>query len=792
MSQAFHKYICLALLSLTLALGGCGNKQTPAETPRGTEAPAAGASAEPGEKAALRISELMPSNQSTLADETGDFPDWLELYNAGEESVALAGFRLQCGGRELVLTEGELESGAYRLILCPADGELRLPRDGGELVLLDPRERRVDSLPYPAMEADQSACRTEDGAVEITTWVSPGYANSKEGYEAYQASLGAPEGLLINEVMVYNDRYLPQAGQYYDWVEILNPTDQIIQAGDYYLSDKGKDRLLYPLPSRRMRPGERMLIFCTEEINPAIANRAPFGLSSEGETLYLSRSDGTLQDYVNLHDIPLGCSFGRMDGIGGFCYMGEPTPGKDNKQGYRLIAEQPVLIGEDGWFQNVESVTVTLQGEGSIHYTLDGSTPTKDSPAYTGPFDLEQTTAVRAVSLVPGRMPSPVLNLSYILNEEHTLPVVSLVADQGDLFGRNGLYDHPSEDWERPATIAYYGEDGSFRLDCGVKLHGATSKITQPKKSLKLNFRERYAGELHYDLFQNGVTDFSSILLRAAQESSQSTYIHDTLMHELAEECFPELPAQDHKYAVLYINGRYWGVYNIREAHSEEHYARHYGYAVDSVSHWKKIWGHNTPAEEVCDFVLNNDMRDEDNYAYAAAHINLDSVIGWSILQAYCGNFDCNSPNMRFYWSDEDQMLRYALVDLDLGMYSLETWEIPFQFGYEYNRLAEQLMQNPDFRERLCRKLKQVLDGPMSDEAVLSRIDALADELRPEIGRDLERWEGGRNEWEALVQDTKNFVNAVEGGRAAYMIESLHLQNYLTRAELELYFGSAA
>ncbi|MBO5556785.1 MAG: CotH kinase family protein, partial [Oscillospiraceae bacterium] len=548
-------------------------------------------------------------------------------------------FRLRCGDREMALAEETLAPGAYRLILCGEGSALRLPKSGGELMLLDAQGRCTDRLRYPAMEADISACRTDSGDAELTTWASPGYVNSEEGYSAFQASLTAPDGLRINEVMVYNDRYIPQNGQYFDWVEIINPTDQIIQASDYYLSDKGKERLLYQLPSRRMRPGERMLILCTEESEGVTGYRAPFGLSSGGETLYLSRSDEMLQDYVNLHDIPLGCSYGRVDGLGGFCYMSEPTPGKANKQGYRLIAAQPTLLGEDGVFQDVESVTVTLQGEGTIHYTLDGSTPTESSPVYEGPFPVRETTAVRAVCLVPGRLSSPVLNLSYILNEEHTLPIVSLVADKADLFGRTGLYDHPNEDWERPATVAYYGSDGSFRLDCGVKLHGATSKITQAKKSLKLNFRDRYAGELSYDLFQNGVTLFSSIVLRAAQESSQSTYIHDTLMHELAEECFPELPAQDHKYAVLYINGQYWGIYNIREAHSEAHYARHYGYAIDSVSHWKKIWGHHTQAEEVCNFILNNDMRIPENYAFACQHINLDSVIGWSILQAYCSNF---------------------------------------------------------------------------------------------------------------------------------------------------------
>lgn len=144
-------------------------------------------------------------------------------------------------------------------------------------------------------------------------------------------------------------------------------------------------------------------------------------------------------------------------------------------------------------------------------------------------------------------------------------------------------------------SIALFdGEDG-FSLVCGIKIHGATSRFAQRKKSMKLSFRSRYDGELNYDLFENGVTTFSSVLLRAAQEDTFSTHMCDVFMHQLAIKCFPTLLAQDYKYTVLYINGEYWGVYAFREAHSADSYANHYGYDADTVTQYKEAWRLTAP-----------------------------------------------------------------------------------------------------------------------------------------------------------------------------------------------------
>lgn len=752
----------------------------------------------------LRINELMASNKSTLADGEGLFPDWVELYAYGDEPVDLSQLVLVCGNEISALPQRSLAPGEYFVLFCDGGGDgrvaFKLPKEGGTLALQTVAGNPVESFDYPALHADESACYGEAGGVTRSLAATPGYENSEDGYAAFQAAQQRSSALLISEVMVYNEWLLPQGGEYYDWIELKNVSDDTLELSGYFLSDSGSDRARYRLPSRSLAPGEQTLVYCTGDGGTG----APFSLNASSEQLFLSREDGTLCDYVHLQGIPLRGSMGRQDGENGFFYFTSPSPGENNSDGFRCATAKPVLLGEDGVFDNVESVTVTLAASGEIHYTLDGSTPTASSPLYSEPLVLTKTSVVRAVNIRPDMPTGESLDLSYILNENHTLPVVSLVAEPGNLFGGNGLYDHPTMDWERVGSVALYEDGKCFSLECGIKLHGATSKLAQRKKSFKLCFRSRYDGELEYDLFENGVTEFSSILLRAAQESTYSTLMRDNLMHQLAIQCFPELPSQDYKYAVLYINGAYWGVYNIREAHSAASYANHYGYDEDSVVQWKENWDPEGPMAEILRFALGHSLAGDDNYNQVAEHVNVDSVIGWTILQAYCGNYDCNPPNMRYFYSSEDDMMRFVLVDLDLGMFTYDLFDVPLhgsvvdgsRYSYGFNKIANKLMENKQYQLRMAEQLSAALTGPMSNDKVLALIDELADQIRPEIDRDRVRWAQGNSSadtadyWEhgyQMVDYLRDFVTR-KGGRAQQLVSSFISHSSLTAEEQHRYF----
>lgn len=750
----------------------------------------------------VSINEVMSSNKSTLADNAGLFPDWLELYNYGGESVELAGYYLCSGGDRWEIPARTLQPGEYAVVFCGGENsgdenELRssfsISKDGANISLESAHGTVIEQFNVPALKSDESAYHDDNGQIITSLYATPGYENSQAGYIQFISSRGSTGPLVINEAMVYNKWYLPYNGNYCDWVEVKNISDSPVELSDFYLSDSGSERALYQFPAYTLAPGETYVVQCDDEIYND-GSLAPFGLSAEDDQLFLSYNDGSLIDYAHLHDIPMGCSYGRMDGDNGFFLFTSPSPGGDNYGGARLMAEKPVALGGDGIFNNVDSVNVELSAGGTIYYTLDGSTPTTGSQVYGGPITLTSTTVIRAINVQDGYLNSDVLNLSYIINENHTLPVLSIVGDPGDFFGGgNGIYSNPTQDKEIPGAAMLYENGQGFNIDCGIKLHGATSRVAQPKKSFKLCFRSRYDGELNYDLFGNDVTKFSSVLVRAAQEDFYSTQMRDNIVHQMAIKAFPNLPAEDYKYTILYINGEYWGTYNFREAHSPAHYANHYGYDESTVSQWKEAWDPECSFAEVYRFAMNNSLADENNYNYVAEHLNIDSVIGWCIIQAWSGNFDANPPNMRFYYSTEDDMLTYALVDLDLGMFRYDMFDYPFHgvdgANYAYNKLANKLLQSPIFQKEIARQLGEALTGPMSNENVLAIIDSFEEQLSPEIARDRAKWGSTQERWESMVDDLREYVTR-KGGRAKLIVNSLMSRINISAEEKEQFFGN--
>ena len=727
----------LSLLLLLLLLVG-----TVPELSARAESPAEGG---------LVISELMASNKaSVLLD--GGFPDWAEIHNTSDTELSLEGIRLCCKKKSLLLPAESLAPGAFLLVSCE---QMRLSREGAVLRLEDADGVELDRVSYENAPEDQSLIRTPEG-LAVCRWPSPGEENSPEGYARWQSGFRGGE-LLINEAAVYNDTLRSADGEYYDWIELKNNSGRVLSLSDYRLADKPSEIGSWRLPDVVLEPGALYILACG---NPDIG--VPFALSSISDELFLTRADGLLCDWVSLHDIPLGGSMGRMEGEGGFFYFPKQSPGAENPDGLRRVSEKPRASEPCGIFEGVGEVAVSLSAPGEIHYTLDGSLPTSDSPLYTEPVVFTGTGVLRAVCMEADALPSKPLDLSYFLNEGHTLPVVSVITEPDLLFSADeGIYSNPEADWEVPASAALFAEERGFEpLACGLKIHGAKSRTNQAKKSFKLCFRNRYDGLLDCDLFENGITEYNDVLLRAAWESSISTQMRDVLMHVLGKECSASLPTQDYRYCVLYLNGEYWGLYALREAHSVEHYARHFGYDPESVTMSQGGWAAGEEAKELYDYLMNCDISDDAAYDRVRQRLDVESVIAWSIVQSYSGNIDMNSPNMRFYRSDEDGLLRYALVDLDLGFFGFGDADLSFHTGNDYSAALSRLMDNDSFRALYLRRLSEYLHGPLSDESFLALVDRLSDETRGEVPRDYLRWGKDPRDWQHEI-DT-------------YLIDSTH------------------
>lgn len=646
----------------------------------------------------------------------------------------------------------------------------------------------MDSVTFAQAESGCSFIFDETSDAVQSDTPTPGYPNDTDGYEQFMASLAPKGSLAIWEVMTFNNDYLPQAlGACYDWVELRNVSQEKIRLSDYMLTDDPDIPGLYILPDKLLAPGESIVIILSGDttLSNFKYDHAGFSLNVKEDQLLLYDRSENLTDYVYLTNIPTGCSYGRQES-GGFAYM-EPTPESDNLPGHRQISVEPTSEVAQGVYSGASSFTVPLSAPGDIYYTTDGSEPDIYSTPYTGPIQITQTTVLRAVSVEPGKRPSNAYTATFLIGTSHSIPVVSLVTDPANLWGSDGIYkdgDINIKEQKRPANIAYLGDDGSFSMDCELKMHGTYTLTNIPKKSFSVRFLDAYDGALNYDVFEDGeVTTFRSLIIRGAYEGDYTTHMHDTLLSDIAAKSCDTLISQKYKYVALYINGEYWGLYAIRELQSEEHYASYMDVPVSTVSKVKYCFEGDTSLNRLYTFCENNSLQDPQNYEYAKTVLDMSSYADWIIFQAYGCNLDITG-NMRYYHCTVDNLWRCGLVDLDMIMTSPRAFD-EVAGTFHHGQIASALMENEEFQELLATRLAELLAGPLSDENMIASIDAMAGIIRPEIPMECERWGSSPALWELFVGNMKEYCD----GRALIMIDSICAQCGFTEAERMEYFG---
>lgn len=747
----------------------------------------------------IRVSELMVRNRATLPDEDGDFPDWMELENVSDTTVELTGWRLTDSDRKPGWTFPETWLSPGERILLFASGKDKpghtsFSLSAGEtLYLYTDLGVLSDQVLCPEGETDRSWLPDGAGGCAECLYPTPGYPNTAESYVALMEARITDSPLVINEVSAYNrsGRWKATVGES-DWVELKNVSGAPLELSDYYLSDDVDERLLFRLPEGTLEPGGLFLVRCDKDgslIGAATLCQA-FSLDSSADRVYLSRADGSLADYASLRDIPYEGSFGRMPGQNGWFFFADPTPGTDNTGGERRVSAMPVSTEPDGVFNGVESATVTLRGYGELHYTTDGSYPTAESPLYEGPITLTKTGVVRAIAIEEGALPSRALTLSYILNENHSLPVVSLVSDSSRF---QQMYYGGYKNIEVPGSLSLYEEGGSFTIPCGIKMHGETS-LKLAKKNMSLRFRGAYGqAELRYDVFGGGgVTAFQNLLLRAGQDYYHAI-VRNELCTELARAATDRVVISRNRYCVLYVDGKYFGIYALGEKLNEATYAHLADVSRDSVTvETPPLDGKHSMYQEVFTYAKTHDLSQPEHYAELCARLDVDSFVDWIILEGVFANDDLTYGNVRYCRSlENDGKWRLMFYDLDSTFYHAETcfanllspWS---RSTRQVAQLIDLLLQNPDFRAQLLSRAAELLRGPLTNERILEELERLTEEIRPEVERDYIRFGMQAATWEWNVDWLRDFIAHNDWNRIC--ITNLCYYLNVTPEERMLYF----
>ncbi len=740
--------------------------------------------------ARVSISEVMPRNRTTLCTENHTFPDWIELHNTAEESVDLSGWVLtdRMEKKKLFLKSVLLEPDQYLVIpVSEAPVEIAFGdgfsiSDGETVFLRDEKGSIQAQMLCEGAEKDCSLALMPDGSIRQSPYPTPGRENTKAAYDECQRNTVRESPVLINEVVVADPDKL--YGEQGDWIEIVNLSEEPVTLEEWTISDDWDDLAKAGLPKTELQPGAVEVFSCRE---------LGIALNSRHDELFLCNAEGRLADWMPLMNIPCGGSFGRMPGENGTFYFSAATPGAENKHGKRRVSESPRLLGRDGIYNEVKEVPVEFESDGIVYYHIGAAPPTEESDIYHSKFTVSKTCTVRAFAVEENAVPSACVTFSYIINQNHSLPVLCLTSDNRAEF--NNMYGAAIKNRTLMGNLAFYEENGSFSKPCEIKMHGDTSLILR-KKGMSVRFRGFSGNDtIEYDLFGGGVTSFSNLNIRAGQDQN-----HFIILNELCENL--ALAASDHivgtrsRYCVLYVNNDYYGIYALGEKTNEQHYANLQGVDKDSV----EVVDYEVPRSsslyrDVFEYCYNHDMREEENYKHFCELMDVDSLIDWMFFEGYFANSDLTYGNLKFCRSVEgDTRWKFIFYDLDSTMSDPSLIQLlflrPQTRCYQVNQMVMKLLKNQEFKERFLKRAAELLRGPLSEEQVLAEIQRLAAEVEPEVERDRANTSQTYRSWKSYIQALK--ADFTEKQWNQKNIKAICKYLHLKKEEKDFYFGSLA
>ncbi len=385
-----------------------------------------------------------------------------------------------------------------------------------------------------------------------------------------------------------------------------------------------------------------------------------------------------------------------------------------------------------------------------------------------------------------------------MIDEDVHLPVVSVAIDDKYLFddyigiytiGKNSSgqpnpedhihanYDQP---WYRPGSIEYIKDGKSqFSNNIGIKIHGNFSSA-YANKSLAIYAKKRFGtSAIEYPLFEQKpfIKKVKSFILRNSGNDWKDTMIRDGLFHTLVKDQM-DIDYAAYQPTVVFLNGKYWGIMNIREKENENYLKDNHRVDPDNVdllenADYEVLAGDNRAYKNLISFVKSHNLAINTNYNTVAKEIDIDEFINYMITEIYVANTDWLGKNIRYWRERKDgAQWRWLLQDLDFGfglMVADDVFHNTLDFATRNNTtktiLLRSLLQNNQFKSRFASRFFTHLNSTFAPNRVTTMIDLFKNRIQDEMPRDIQRWKNqGRrinsyNAWLSKINGLKKYAN---------------------------------
>lgn len=593
--------------------------------------------------------------------------------------------------------------------------------------------------------------------------------------------------IALNEFLAINDSCLSdQYGEYDDWIEIYNFGNDTLNLNGIYITDQLDQPQKHQIQSDLHILPDSFVVLWADNQPQQGTKHLSFALAGEGEAIGIFSPEKEPIDTVHFSrqrpDISAGRPINKSDN---WNYYAEPTPGYANTTpGMFDFAKKPVFSVPGGFYTDSVRVVLSHPANAPVHYTTDGSAPNQDSPAFGESLKISQNTVLRARAYRQGYLPSDVASQTFLINQSFELPVISIASETQNY---NNI--------ETRAHLDFFDQNQhhAFALDVGVKKHGTGGG----QNSLRFYARTRYGqNEIRYKIFpQKELAVFQRLVLRNSgndrvQSHPKNSHFRDPLIHVLNAQINSDVGYAAYRAVNVFLNGEYYGIYNLRERQDKEYIETNYGYTGE-IDFLERAFGYpgNRYAIEGSwdsffqfkDSVQNPelDMNLPETYQYLDSLIALDEFADYLMVEIYNGNCDWLANNVKF-WRPRDGSgkWRWILWDLDHG------FGLPFSYdGINFsdpnwntlenaispdgframdgnaNFHIRRLLENDQFRAHFIVRFCDLLNTVFTPENLNTQIDSLAQTLNHDMQQHLARWNADQSQWYSAIEHIRSYAN---------------------------------
>lgn len=653
-------------------------------------------------------------------------------------------------------------------------------------------------------------------------------------------SASAQREVVINELVMSNggvmgdNSYNPD---YNELVELYNPSDKPVDLENHGLTNDPSRPYKWALPDTSIPPQQRIYLIASGKDQKKRGEtlklfHTNFRLSATGDFVGLAGPDGKWVDSISTDFVPRDHSYGRYpDGSDDWYYFPDPNIGRPNHgQKYpEKTLEIPEINTKGGFYNQKVEVKIDKDDHpGKLYYTLDGSEPDTSSRQYRQSFSLDSTAVLRARFIEEEKMPGEIATATYFIDEHPDLPVISLSTDPDHLWDpERGIYakgdagepnyEKRGGEWERKSHLEFYEPEESqpeVNMPIGLRIHGGkTRQFSQ--KSLRIYARGGYAsfgsGTMDHQFLKHREADeFKRLILRNSGNDWNATMLRSGFQQILHRPL--DIAFREYRPAVVYLNGEYWGIHNMRDREDKYFIEREKGYDADSiymVANKSEVnYGSRAALEEwkdIREFAQKHDLTQEEHYQKISEQLDLSNFATYQAAHIYVNNYDWpGNNNLKYRPSNKDQPWRWIIKDMDFGFM---LWHNDFP-AWEHNMLAmaseinynwpnpqwstalfRNLLENEHFRNLFINKFADHLNIWYAPERVKKVLDSCRNNIKHEIDGQIKTWADSGSylfekrsvpEWENLLEDMYDFAEKRPQYQRQHIIERFDLEDSLS------------